>query len=82
MIGVYEFQHCIDVPWRVVINECIELAKEFGGTDGHKYVNGVLNGLAPQLRANEVASDKHANRTPRAEPAAPAAPAEPAEPTE
>ena len=81
-IGVYEFQHCIDVPWRVVINECIELAKEFGGTDGHKYVNGVLNGLAPQLRANEVASDKHANRTPRAEPAAPAAPAEPAEPTE
>ena len=81
-IGVYEFQHCIDVPWRVVINECIELAKEFGGTDGHKYVNGVLNGLAPQLRANEVASDKHANRTPRAEPGASAAPAEPAEPTE
>ncbi len=43
-IGVYEFQHCLDVPWRVVLNECIELAKEFGGTDGHKYVNGVLNG--------------------------------------
>lgn len=57
-IGVYEFQHCLDVPWRVVINECIELAKEFGGTDGHKYVNGVLNGLAPQLRAAEVAADK------------------------
>lgn len=57
-IGVYEFQHCPDVPWRVVINECIELAKEFGGTDGHKYVNGVLNGLAPQLRAMEVAADK------------------------
>ncbi|SFE34413.1 transcription antitermination factor NusB [Paracidovorax wautersii] len=57
-IGVFEFQHCMDVPWRVVINECIELAKEFGGTDGHKYVNGVLNGLAPQLRAAEVASDK------------------------
>ena len=44
-IGVYEFQHCLDVPWRVVLNECIELAKEFGGTDGHKYVNAVLNGL-------------------------------------
>jgi len=57
-MGVYEFQHCLDVPWRVVLNECIELAKEFGGTDGHKYVNGVLGGLAPQLRADEVAADK------------------------
>jgi len=58
-IGVYEMQHCLDVPWRVVLNECIELAKEFGGTDGHKYVNAVLNGLAPQLRAAEVAADLH-----------------------
>ena len=57
-IGVYEFLHCMDVPWRVVLNECIELAKEFGGTDGHKYVNAVLNGLAPQLRAAEVAQDR------------------------
>ena len=57
-IGTYEFQHCMDVPWRVVLNECIELAKEFGGTDGHKYVNGVLNGLAPTLRAAEVAADR------------------------
>ncbi|HSV53164.1 MAG TPA: transcription antitermination factor NusB [Burkholderiaceae bacterium] len=57
-IGAYEMQHCMDVPWRVVLNECIELAKEFGGTDGHKYVNGVLNGLAPQLRAAEVEADK------------------------
>jgi N utilization substance protein B len=57
-IGAYEFQHVADVPWRVVINECIELAKEFGGTDGHKYVNGVLNGLAPQLRAAEVEADR------------------------
>ena len=57
-IGVYEFRHCPDVPWRVVLNECIELAKEFGGTDGHKYVNAVLNGLAPQLRAGEVEADK------------------------
>ena len=45
-------------------NECIELAKEFGGTDGHKYVNAVLNGLAPSLRAEEV-------RAHRAIPAAP-----------
>jgi N utilization substance protein B len=57
-IGVYEFQNCLDVPWRVVINECIELAKEFGGTDGHKYVNAVLNSLAPTLRSHEVAADR------------------------
>jgi N utilization substance protein B len=57
-IGAYEFRHAPDVPWRVVLNECIELAKEFGGTDGHKYVNGVLNGLAPQLRAPEVEADR------------------------
>ena len=57
-MGVYEFQHCPDVPWRVVLNECIELAKEFGGTDGHKYVNAVLGKLAPTLRAAEVAADQ------------------------
>ncbi|OGB13953.1 MAG: N utilization substance protein B [Burkholderiales bacterium RIFCSPLOWO2_12_67_14] len=55
-IGVYEFQHCLDVPWRVVLNECIELAKSFGGTDGHKYVNGVLHQLAAKLRPLEVAA--------------------------
>ncbi|MBV8618352.1 MAG: transcription antitermination factor NusB [Curvibacter sp.] len=59
-IGAFELEHCPDVPWRVVLNECIELAKEFGGTDGHKYVNAVLNGLAPRLRAAEVAADKGA----------------------
>ena len=53
-IGAYELRHCMDVPWRVAINECIELAKGFGGTDGYKWVNGVLNQLAPQLRAQEV----------------------------
>ncbi|KQP14354.1 transcription antitermination factor NusB [Pseudorhodoferax sp. Leaf267] len=63
-IGIYEMRHCLDVPWRVVLNECIELAKEFGGTDGHKYVNGILNGLAPTLRGTEVASDR--SRKPRA----------------
>ena len=57
-IGAYEFKNCLDVPWRVVLNECIELAKAFGGTDGHKYVNGVLNKLAPALRASEVAADR------------------------
>ena len=61
-IGAYELLHCPEVPWRVALNECIELAKEFGGTDGHKYVNGVLNGLARQLREAEVAADKGATR--------------------
>jgi transcription antitermination protein NusB len=57
-IGAYELQHCVDIPWRVVLNESIDLAKEFGGTDGYKYVNAVLNQLALQLRASEVASDR------------------------
>ena len=61
-IGAYEFLHAPDVPWRVVLNECIELAKEFGGTDGHKYVNAVLNGLAPQLRGAEVEADRAAGK--------------------
>ncbi len=56
-IGAYEFRHCPDVPWRVVINECVELAKRFGGTDGHKFVNGVLNRLAPLARGEEVTRD-------------------------
>jgi len=63
-MGAYEFQHCMDVPWRVVLNEYIELSKRFGGTDGHKYVNGVLNGLAPQLRAAEVAADRQHGKSP------------------
>ena len=62
-IGAYELQHCIDIPWRVVLNECIDLAKEFGGTDGHKYVNAVLNQLAPQLRATEVEADRKTSST-------------------
>jgi transcription antitermination protein NusB len=56
-MGAYEFKHCLDVPWRVIINEYIEQAKAFGGTDGFKYINGILNKLAPQIRAAEVAAD-------------------------
>ena len=54
MIGVYELKHCIDIPYRVAINEGVELAKSFGGTDGHKYVNGVLDKCAAELRPNEA----------------------------
>jgi N utilization substance protein B len=53
MIGVYELQHCVEIPYRVAINEAVELAKSFGGTDGHKYVNGVLDKAAAALRPNE-----------------------------
>ena len=48
------WQTLVGVPLRVVINECIELAKSFGGTDGHKYVNGVLHKLGQKLRAAEA----------------------------
>jgi N utilization substance protein B len=54
MIGAYELKHCMDVPYKVAINEAVELAKSFGGTDGHKYVNGVLDRAAIDLRPVEV----------------------------
>jgi len=54
MIGVYELKHCMSIPYKVAINEAVELAKSFGGTDGHKYVNGVLDKAAAELREAEV----------------------------
>jgi transcription antitermination protein NusB len=59
-LGLYELQHCPDVPWKVVINEYVLQAKSFGGTDGFKYVNAILNNLAQQVRAAEVAADMQA----------------------
>ena len=56
LIGTYELKHCVDIPYRVAINEAVELAKSFGGTDGHKYVNGVLDKAASDLRPVEVAA--------------------------
>jgi N utilization substance protein B len=55
LMGAYEAQHCPEVPYRVVIDEAVELAKRYGGTDGHKYVNGVLDKLVAELRPAEVA---------------------------
>lgn len=55
-LSTYELAHRIDVPYRVVINESIELAKRFGGTEGHKYVNSVLDKLARRLRGPETSS--------------------------
>ena len=62
MIGVYELKHCISIPYKVAINEGVELAKSFGGTDGHKYVNGVLDKAAAELRPVEVEAARAARR--------------------
>lgn len=56
LLGAYELLHSPDVPYRVAINEAVELAKRYGGTDGHKYVNGVLDKLARVVRAVEMQS--------------------------
>lgn len=54
LIGTFELTHQLDVPYRVAINEAVELAKSFGGTDGFKFVNGVLDKVAVELRSAEV----------------------------
>ena len=54
LIGAYELKNHLEIPYRVVINEAVELTKSFGGIDGHKYVNGVLDKLAAILRDTEV----------------------------
>ncbi len=56
LLASFELSEQLDVPYKVVINEAVELAKTFGGTDGHKYVNGVLDKLAPKVRAVEFAN--------------------------
>jgi N utilization substance protein B len=56
LLGAYELTRHPEVPYRVVINEAVELAKTFGGSDGHKFVNGVLDKLAAKVRATEVAA--------------------------
>lgn len=54
LIGSYELVNHIDVPYRVVINEAVELAKSFGGTDGYKFVNGILDKVAADVRGAEL----------------------------
>ena len=56
LLGAFELSRHPEVPYRVVINEAVELAKTFGGTDGHKFVNGVLDKLAALVRAVEIAA--------------------------
>jgi N utilization substance protein B len=54
LLSTFELRHSPQVPYRVVINEAIELTKSFGGAEGHRFVNGVLDKLAPRLRPIEV----------------------------
>ncbi len=56
MLGSFEMLNNPETPYRVIINEAIELTKAFGGTDGHKYVNGVLDKVAAVVRPDEVAA--------------------------
>lgn len=56
LLATHELERHIEVPYKVVINEAIELAKAYGGTDGHRFVNGVMDKVAGKLRAVEVAA--------------------------
>ncbi|HUK03948.1 MAG TPA: transcription antitermination factor NusB [Burkholderiales bacterium] len=60
LIGAYELAERPETPFKVVLNEAIELGKSFGGTDGHKFVNGVLEKLARELRPEEIARVRQA----------------------
>jgi N utilization substance protein B len=64
LLATYELKHHLEAPYKVVINEAIELAKAYGGTDGHKYVNGVLDRLALELRPAEAAKNARRGRNP------------------
>ena len=54
LIGTYELESRIDIPYRVVINECVNLAKRFGSIDGHKYINACLDAAAKTFRKIEI----------------------------
>jgi N utilization substance protein B len=57
-IGAYELLHCPETPYRVVLDECIDLAHRFGSTDGHSYVNAVLDRMVRQWRGGEPSQAK------------------------
>jgi N utilization substance protein B len=60
-MGAYELSDSVSVPYRVVINECIELGKVFGATDGHKYVNSILDKIALDHRLVEITAKQKAS---------------------
>lgn len=59
-LSTYEFKYCLDIPFKVVIDEAISLSKTYGAVEGHRYVNGVLHHLASQLRPVEI---QHAKKS-------------------
>ncbi len=61
LIGTYELRFCPQIPWRVVLNEAIELCKMFGAEDAHKYINGVLDKIAATSRDMEIAGSPTVN---------------------
>lgn len=56
-MGAFELYHCLEIPYKVVLDEAISLTKEFGSQDGHRYVNGVLNQVARQARTLEFKAE-------------------------
>ena len=58
LIGAYELIHSFNVPYKVCINEAVELGKMYGGTDGHKFINGVLDKLAQVVRQGEIEGER------------------------
>jgi N utilization substance protein B len=56
-LSTFELFNCLEIPYRVILDESVSLAKEFGSQDGHKYVNGILNNLAKVVRATEISQD-------------------------
>ncbi len=54
LLAAYELTHCPELPYRVAINEAVELTKLFGATEGHKYINGVVDRMARTLRSAEI----------------------------
>ena len=65
LIAAWELLHQVETPYRVVLNEAVELAKAYGGIDGHRFVNGVLDKVAAQARAPEIAAAGRERRAPR-----------------
>lgn len=60
LIGMYELKHRVEVPYRVVINEAVELSRRYGASDGHKFVNALLDRAARRLRPGEVGGSQRA----------------------
>lgn len=58
-LGAFELYFCPEIPWRVVLDESVSLAREFGSQEGHRYVNGVLNQVARQARVVEINLDSN-----------------------